>query len=162
MDYSVVDEIRGLQNKGYLFHGSPNFDIKVLEPRQADDEDKTRVSNIDKAVFASDNLVVSIAFSLVDRESLPSQLKDGDWEVNWDENGQTIIKIPIQWKSYVEKAKGCLYVLSRDTFSENNNSQFKSKVSVKPYKSLEVSLNDYLDLGGLVEWVDDTNQTSAK
>lgn len=62
----------------YLFHGSSNDQIKLLEPRKVrgHDDSSDKFKN-NKAVFASIEPSAPILFSLVDWSKIPDELAKG-------------------------------------------------------------------------------------
>ncbi|MCA9381250.1 hypothetical protein KC678_03215 [Candidatus Dojkabacteria bacterium] len=150
---SSLERLQEYEKGGYLFHGSPSSEIEILEPREADDVDKSKTFNIDNAVFATSLVQSAIIFAVVGRNKLPKDIQSGTWEVYWDEVDNAHAKIPKIWKDYVEKMTGTVYVLPSETFTERHHAQLKSKVPVKPADKVEVNMKDFLDIGGTVEWI---------
>lgn len=142
-------KIREYEKQGYLFHGSSNPNIDILEPRKAQDiENKS--FNTDTAIYASQTPLVCI-MGIV-RNGFEG-LK-GDWRLGTNESGQLTAQIPKSWKSYVENSEGTLYVLPSDTFEKSSPKgwQQKSFQSVAPIDRIDLTLNDFLTLGGQVIW----------
>lgn len=139
------------QKAGNLFHGSPNNSIEELIPRPARDTNPKFHFNTDTAVFATDSAASGVIFGLVDRALMPEDTKRSTWGVDW--NNGVIARIPASWRPIIEHFKGTVYVLSPETFTERNYAQFKSRVAVKPIERLTVTLSDFYELGGIVEWV---------
>lgn len=151
---SSLEKLIEYEKQGYLFHGSPNPHIEILEPRAANDVDSTRAFNIDNAVFATSRVQTAIIFAVVGRNKLPVNIQSSAWEVQWDKFDNAHTKIPKIWKEYVEKMTGIVYVLPSETFTEKYHAQLKSKESVKPIDKIEVSFQDFFEAGGNVEWID--------
>lgn len=140
-------KLKKLKEKGYLFHGSFESDLKELVPSQTSDSQDPQGWNVDKAVFATDKPAAAIIFSLINLEELEGSKQ---WSVGWE--GQKVItKLPMEWCKVVEKAIGYVYVLKPEHFSEELENQFKSKVSVKPVQKVRVTLSDYFLLGGILK-----------
>ncbi len=142
---SVLEKITEYQN--HLFHGSPVLDMKVLEPKQTvDDGDKDHEFNNDTAVFATDNIALAIIYSLIDFTKLPAP-NFGGWLADVNP------KIPSEWQDAIEQSAGYVYVLPKEIFTQTDGVQWKSNTPVKPVDSLKVTLNDFYDAGGSVEWM---------
>jgi hypothetical protein len=152
LNNSNIEILENYSKQGYLFHGSPNGEIEILEPRPANDIDRNNEFNNDNAIFATDNLTSSIIFGVVSRDYLPEDIKRFMWATNWaTENGVTEVtaKVHESWKFFIENyGKGYVYVLSTETFKEKSGSQRKSKESVKPIDKVDVNLNDFYKAGG--------------
>jgi len=142
-DESKPSFLQRLKNEGYLFHGSTNKNLNILEPRSTYDPDSAE--NTDKAVFATNNVTWSIIFGLYGGRK--------GWRTNND-NGKITAFIPESEKENLEKSKGIVYVLPRDTFKRSEGDQYKTYEEVEPYKKIEVDLNDYYDAGGKIVWTD--------
>jgi len=149
-------KLKELEQQSLLFHGSNNFNIKEFEPRLPEGtEPEQGLFNYDKAVFASDNAGSTVLFAVIDRSKFPKEIREGTWSIDWLENNKSFAKIPSKWKSYLEKMKGYVYILSPETFTEKLYGQLKSKTSVKPIKKLIVKLSNFLELGGNIEWTNE-------
>lgn len=148
---NTISKILNYKKEGYLFHGSPNPDITVLEPRQANDSDKN-IYNSDNAVYASDNPLVCI-IGIVENsfKGLPGTFGLGSYG-----NGPLIAEIPKSWKERVEKSSGNLYILPPESFEKGSvrGWQWKSFQSVAPVDKILVTLNDFIALGGKVVWTE--------
>jgi len=147
----TLAKLQEYKKRGFVFHGSPNPDIKILEPRPSREVDPKRTFNLDTAVFADKNFISPIVFSLVDRNKFRELHGDYTWYIYWDkETNLPTAKIPAKWKDSVTSAKGIVYVLPGDTFVYEEGSQKKSRVEVTPSDRVEVTLNDYLEAGGKI------------
>jgi hypothetical protein len=155
-----IEKLNKYSAQGYLFHSSPTGDISILEPKQADDASSTTSFNKDLAVFASDNACSTIIFGIMSHRKWENQTKPVEWSAGWysrkDGYSFTVAKIPKSVKSQAEMKKGYVYVLGNETFKERSDTgrQWKSKVSVKPIDKIEVTLQDFSDMGGKIEWTD--------
>lgn len=149
----TLEKILDYKQKGFLFHGSPNGNIKVIEPRAANDADSENEYNNDTAVFAADDPGSSILFAVVNRSIIPDELQKYDWEVNWELDGKVYAKLSVQWKEILEKNIGYLYVLPSDSFSKKpEGGQYKSYEKVIPTNVIKVKLKDAIELGITIEW----------
>ncbi len=150
-DISNFEKVLNYQGDGYLFHGSDNPDIDVLEPRLAKDS-SGNTFNSDTAVYASSNPQVCI-MGIVSNSF--KGLK-GSWNLGNKGGSDLTAEIPSTWRDFVEKSHGILYVLPSNTFvkASPNAWQAKSTEPVKPVDKVELSFDDYLALGGKVVWKD--------
>lgn len=143
--------------EGLLFHGSPRAGLTLIEPKPAKHSDKGDTFHNDTAVFASDAPDSTVIFAIVPKKSdFPARLQKGKFSVNWSADGGITARLPLIWKSFLEKHTGYVYVLPPKSFTENTggsrNNIHKSKVAVKPLDIIPVTLKDYLDLGGKIVW----------
>lgn len=147
-----IAKILKYKEEGYLFHGSPNPDISVLEPRQANDT-KEKPFNTDTAVYASSNPQVCIAGIV--KNSFKGL--NGSWNMGCYEEASLTAEIPKSWKQFVEKALGTLYVLPSKSFTKGNMNgwQEKSLQSIVPVDRINVTFDDFIALGGKVVWKED-------
>ena len=157
----TIKHLLKYQNEGFVFHGSPNPDIKILEPRPATDVDKSNAFNNDTAIFATRRPEASVIFGCMSLANLPKAIHNGSWSVG-QENGETIVsKIPKVWKEYVSNNTGYVYVLDGKDFSGEGETeggwQVKSKNSAVPIARVKVSFSDFEKLGGKLIWKDSIN-----
>ena len=139
---SVPEYLTRLKEMGFLFHGSNNAQIEELEPRYT--LDKHSEENTDTAVFATSNVSWTIIHGVYGGHK--------GWSTRV-KNGEVAAKIPAKDKDLVENTIGTVYVLAKDTFEKSGNGeQYKSYKAVKPIQKVTVTLNDYYDLGGKIEW----------
>ena len=143
-----TDKILKYQEEGYLFHGSPDNNIEVLEPKLAQDLDPDISFNNDEAVYASRDPLACCSFAL----PKPSG--------NWGFDG-TNAKFPKKWKEHFEKKQnmGTLYVLPPESFIHTKAWQSKSKEKVKPIDKISVSLETFFSLGGKIVWKEDESDS---
>ncbi|HSX39136.1 MAG TPA: hypothetical protein VLI92_00920 [Candidatus Saccharimonadales bacterium] len=140
---TTVQYLERLKDLGYLFHGSPKDTITELEPRTSHDPHSKE--NTDTAVFATNNPTWTVIFGLYDRGKT--------WKTSGIERN-IIASIPEEAKEQLKHAVGTVYVLSPETFSESTHlEQYKSYKPVKPIQKISVTLDDFYELGGKVEWI---------
>ena len=153
---AVIESLLDLQN--VLFHGSPVPDLNRLEPRRAVDVNGDNLFNNDEAVFASSHLCYAIIFGLVDPAAIktkyPGPFSWAAHSVSFPDRIEVKAKLPHHVRSHLENVTGFVYVLARDDFSESSVIQYKSKQHVTPVAVYPVTLQDFYDLGGVVEWTD--------
>jgi hypothetical protein len=140
---SASQYLSRLRDRGFLFHGSNNRDIEELEPRYTFDPNSDE--NTDSAVFATTNIALTAIFGVYGGHK--------GWSTR-DKDGVIIAKIPARDKELVENSRGVVYVLSKDTFHQSSSGadQYKSHVTVQPIEKVEVTVKDYYELGGKIEW----------
>lgn len=141
-DETTAEYLERVRKMGFLFHGSDNKDIEELEPRYTFDPNSEK--NTDTAVFATNNIAWTIIFGLYGGYK--------GWATSV-RNGMVIARIPKKDKELVENTTGAVYVLPFNTFEKSGlGNQYKSKKPVKPISKVDVTLSDYYELGGRIEW----------
>ena len=154
-----VNLLNKYQKAGYVFHGSENPNIQLLEPRSAKDIDKSNKFNNDKAVFASINPRASVIFACMSYDKIPENKISGEWSVGCDEIDKIIARIPLKWKKFIYKNTGYVYVLDKTSFSKQESIelgwQVKSDKAVKPIARVTVKFQDFEKLGGEIIWTSD-------
>ncbi len=149
---SNAEKLKLYAEQGFLFHGSPENDLIVLEPREASDLDVNKTFNADMAVFATDIPSAAVLFSVVG--NFPENVSAGNWSVDLSADKINVVaKIPAVWKEYVENQSGSVYILNKESFDEKEDAQWKSHSNVVPQDKVPVHLNDYFELGGKIEWI---------
>lgn len=139
---STSQYLTRLKEMGFLFHGSDNNDIKELEPRYTVDINSEE--NTDTAVFATSDITWTTIFGVYGGHK--------GWSTRVKDNEVTA-KIPFRDKEIVESTSGTVYVLPKDTFKKSGEStQYKSHEAVTPIEKVSVTVQDYYDLGGKIEW----------
>ena len=148
-----ISKIQEYAKQGYLFHGSTNGNIDVLQPKLANDTDINNPFNNDCAVFAS-RLPEACIFGLISTKSVPEEiLDDVTIVVGRNRDRHLFVEIPIKLKPYIENNIGTLYVLPPATFDLSHIEwQVKSKEEVKPIDKISVGFEDFKNLGGEVIW----------
>ncbi len=147
----TVHYLERMRDAGYLFHGSGNPNrMEVLEPRKANDPNMEW--NSDTAVYASSEPVWSAIFAVYKGE-FPWRTS-----VSTDEEGRIkrmVAYMPESYRPQAEQGRGYVYVLPAETFERESERgiQYKSKTAVRPIAAVEVTLQDYYDMGGQVEWL---------
>lgn len=150
-----IRKLEKYKEQGYVFHGSPDCDLDVLEPRKAvDTVDMENVYNNDTAVYAAIEPSCSILFATLPPETLPADLFKAPWTMRRSYLSNAITaRIPYEWREYVLNSCGTVYVLPKETFDvESDRWQTKSKESVIPIDSVLVTFQDFEKLGGRIDW----------
>jgi hypothetical protein len=140
--------------KDVLFHGSPIAGMTRLEPRTTRDVTGDAF-NSDTAVFATSNAGLAIIFGVVDVKALPKHPLIKSWSAGLAP-GEGFLgaqsSLPKLWQPHVLANTGYVYILPKATFIEGHGQQWKSKVAVEPAACIPVTLQDYYDAGGRIEW----------
>jgi len=145
---STISTILEYKEQGYLFHGSPQEDISVLEPRESRDANSDNTFNNDCAVFAS-KLPDTCIFALLSEENIPENLLGGQIRIKSTQDGHLKAEIPAAWKPYMENNTGTLYILPPETFTLSTPGwQVKSKEAVTPIDKIDVGFYTFQELGG--------------
>ena len=147
-----ISKIREYQKQGYVFHGSPH-DLDIIKPMNAKDHNRENAFNNDTAIFGSNNPQVSI-FSLLNPKDMQGYDSKGRWSANTKSDNNITARIPITLKPLVENYTGFLYVLPPNSFTEKYGWTVKSYEEVKPIEKIPVNFEDFISLGGKVEWKD--------
>jgi hypothetical protein len=159
--YFEVEELTRLkrlqeyERQGFVFHGSPNGNISILEPRLAADIDKSNAFNNDTAVFAALSPMAAILIACMSFVPIPPEKRKGSWSIGSSDKDNCITaRIPLKWRPFISTNHGFVYVLSGESFRGNNELgwQAKSKSAVVPISKFEVSFEDFERLGGVIEW----------
>lgn len=145
------------ERQGYVFHGSADPSIKVLEPKAPVHNAWLDEFMDSKGIFAAANVIGAIVFACMSRSKIPAEVSNGTWEVGPDYEHHTIwAKIPMKWKEYIVDNVGYVYVLKKDSFHNpegiDNSWQVKSAESVTPVDKVTVKFSDFEKLGGIVKW----------
>ena len=146
---SAVEHLYRMKERGFLFHGT-GFEgtIESFIPRKANDPNDEW--NSDTAVYATNEPVLSTIFAVYKgKESWGTQTASNEKGIV-----KVIAKIPATYRKELEKEFGYVYVLPPTSFSRRDvhDPQFKSLVEVTPIERIVVTLNDYLSMGGTIEW----------
>ena len=112
---------------GYLLHGS-RYRLDFIELRQANDKDK--VSGNQFAVYATDNVRVSILHALF------HPIKPEDWMSGYDSKEDGVLRV---YGKNVTFEPGYVYFLPSATFSRSEEDEFVSLHPVRPTKVITVS-----------------------
>jgi hypothetical protein len=150
-----LKRLQEYERQGFVFHGSPNGNISILEPRLAADIDKSNAFNNDTAVFAALSPKAAILIACMSFVSIPPEKRNGFWSIDsTDKDNCITARIPSKWRSFVITNHGFVYVLPGETFRGRNESgwQAKSKTAVVPTAKIEVEFEDFEKSGGVIEW----------
>ncbi|MBP9687617.1 hypothetical protein KBD68_03080 [Candidatus Woesebacteria bacterium] len=147
---TAVEHLYRMKEKGFLFHGTGyEGQIESFIPRKANDPNDEW--NSDTAVYATNEPVLSAIFAVYKgKESWGTQTASNEKGIV-----KVIAKIPASYQNELEKEHGYVYVLPSTSFSRRDvhDPQFKSLVAVTPIERIVVTLNDYLSMGGTIEWI---------
>src|SRR3989344_8015276 len=116
LPYPKEDFLKFLvEEKNFLLHGSPNKDLEILEPRQANDGEKTSGNKM--AVYVVTDYVLPIFFAIQDKDKLQGSIKSGiseDVETRELEYSFEISKKALESKPWT---RGMIYILDKNKFS---------------------------------------------
>lgn len=150
------EQLLKLEAEGkYVFHGSPDKDIKILEPRQGKhipDLNKTEESILDgdPAVSATPYLEFAIFRAIINKVNVPFSHSSGFGLTNGNKNFRVSSQKVIDES---QNKKGYVYVFnkkdfepySRDGEAGQDSMEWRSYVSIKPVHVIEVSSKDLPD-----------------
>jgi len=159
---SSYKQLLDYQKQGFLFHGSTNPNISILEPKAATDADKDNNFNNDTAIFATTLPEASVLFACNSIDIVPEKIGGGTWVVEQAADGTITATFPKKWQPYITQNKGYVYILKQETFSGAGGWQVKSKQAVTPTAKIEVSFPDFEKLGGRIIWKDETNDIASR
>jgi hypothetical protein len=125
----------------HLFHGSEAAGLKSLAPFEPNDVGAD-LTNKDHAVYATDDLCAAIIFAL-------TRGFDGVWRLT---RNPTTAHFPSAFANELRRNHGSVYVLPRGAFGTKKGWQYKALEAVAPIAEIVVSLDDYLGLGGLLDF----------
>jgi len=141
------DERLQIKTRGYLFHGSPNGDITLLEPRQAN---HNRKPDGQPAVCASDSVWDSMFKGLYNRQQLVGQvLHNSGWEHT---NGILKYYASKNLADAAKTAKAHLYLVDPVQFEwvglepdpdHGDRKELRSLAPVKPLARITFNLSDF-------------------
>lgn len=135
----VPDQTKEIEKPPFLYHGSPNGEIKEFEPRIS----YGTGTNFGKLVYASSDIKIASIF-MIDTQN---------WSVNFHENNPYVIMSEAREDVVKSDVGGYVYFLPSDTFSFDLNRgmeelEWASPVKVKPekkefYKSTLTTVMNY-------------------
>lgn len=128
----------------YVFHGSSQAALSCLIPNKPHDVgDDPR--NKEEAVYATQDIAGAIIFSLIGGLG-------GPFWVTRSECGETLARFPRHFSGLLSSNTGSLYVLNKSDFTVRERWQCKSFAPVTPVAEIIVTVKDFLDFGGRVEF----------
>ncbi len=163
--FTAIQQLQEYEKEGYVFHGSPDSNITELDPRPAADVDETNVFNNDTAVFATPSPAAGVIFACMSRDNVPEEIRRGTWSVGSEDGNKIVARIPKKWQKHLVNNSGYVYVLDGTNFSNKGDIegwQVKSKKSVEPETSVEVSFSDFEKSGGTIIWKEEVLENEVK
>lgn len=142
-------EILAYLNGFYVYHGSTQRSLKQLTPYKPRDVGSDP-KNKETAVYATEDICVAIVFSLTSGYH-------GVWRLTHSDKGVTMTYFPKFFADQLRSNTGSLYILKKSDFSVIENWQYKSFIPVVPVAEIEVRIQDYIDLGGKINFKDDNS-----
>lgn len=125
----------------FVFHGSARDGLTRLDPVTPRDAG-VDPRNKEVAVYATGDVHAAIAFSVTRGLS-------GVWSLASD---PVTAQYPAGFEARLRENVGSLYVLRRDEFTWDG-SQFKAFGPLSPVAEIRVTIDDFVALGGVVEFV---------
>lgn len=143
----------------YLFHGSQNKDITVLEPRQAYSSDG-EVEKNDLAVYASELFGTAVQRAIVNLNASENSVFGMHRSTFPDRSPKFTIKVA----GKVVFGPGVVYVLSKKDFLPSTGDSWKAKSTVTPLTKVVVDRKLYEEMGGevVVEDFEKFKESSSK
>lgn len=135
--------IRLEKSGDFLFHGSQNQEITVLEPRQAYSSDGEAEKN-DLAVYASELFGTAVQRAVVDLKA-SGDSRFGMYRSTFPDKAP---KFTIKVTKNVVFGPGVVYVLSRKDFFPSAGDSWRAKEPVKPIAKVVVDRSLYEEMGG--------------
>lgn len=130
-----------LESEGkYVFHGSDNPYLEILEPRQAYTMVEGEKEDDDKpGVHASPFVDIAILMAIINQKNC----KDGFNSGFERENGKLILSVDQKALDQLDDTSaGYVYVFAKEDFIPRGGSQAISYVSVNPIRMIEVKKED--------------------
>ena len=148
------EKLKQYQERGFVFHGSTRDGLEVLQthkPRDAGDEPW----NKDEAVYATTNPALAIPFAL-------RQGYTGVFTVTTDtDTGEVTATFNAVFRDVLASNRGYVYVFDGALFPERKGLQGKSYQEVIPVDVVEVTLEDFVALGGRIVFVQHKHPSGA-
>lgn len=135
------EKLKKLETEGkYVFHGSENQGISVLEPRQAYTVVEGKSIEDDKpAVHASPLSDIAIFMSLVNSKNCPKGFDSG-FEYR---NGKLVLYASRESLDQLnENSRGFVYVLPNNQFVQRGKVQSIAYDKIEPFEVIEVTKDD--------------------
>lgn len=142
----------------YVFHGSENPDLDMLEPRQGFDYiNGVHEPDGDPAVFASNKADYAILMAIINKKNCPNGYSSSAGAVS-NEKGEIVLELTATRdavEQLTDDSFGYVYVFNRDDFElrENKRAEFVSKVPISSVDRIKVTKKD---LPPCVKILDDT------
>lgn len=127
----------------FVFHGSARRGLTTLDPVPPRDAG-VDPRNKEIAVYATGDVHAAIAFSV-------TRGLNGVWSLA---SSPVTARYPAAFEVRLRENVGSLYVLRREAFTWDG-SQFKSFGPVLPVAEIRVTIDDFVALGGVLEFVAD-------
>lgn len=151
---SSIEKLTKLEETGnYVFHGSPDGDIKVLEPRQAVHypflpESDEMVLDGEPAVSATPYADIATFRAMINKANIPFDYNNGFGSTikgvrNFSVSSEKVLEV-------VKNKNGFVYVLDKKEFkpysrngeARESNMEWRSNTPVKPIDVVKVGYDD--------------------
>lgn len=148
LPYPKEDFLRFLATeRNVLLHGSSNLDLEMLEPKQANDREKS--SGNKNAVYCVADPVLPIFYAIRDRSKIEGLIESGVGKN--PETGELEYKFRMPQNALDKKpwSNGAVYIFESNKFHPEKNDngessgEWISEVPVKPIAKLEVGPEDF-------------------
>ncbi|HPT36592.1 MAG: hypothetical protein ACOX35_00145 [Bacillota bacterium] len=148
------EKLKQYQERGFVFHGSTRDGLEVLQPHKPRDAGDDPW-NKDEAVYATTNPALAIPFAL-------RQGYTGVFTVTTDtDTGEVTATFNAVFRDVLASNRGYVYVFDGALFPERKGLQGKSYQEVIPVDVVEVTLEDFVALGGRIVFVQHKHPSGA-
>lgn len=130
----ALQKLEGYISQGFLLHGSKNK-IEVLEPRQARDDNQDRKSGNLNAVYATDDIRISIFMALFAKKDATQN----EWRAFYSSTNETEMNVGGENVTFTP---GYIHVLPEKKFhkvDDENSKEIVSYESVTPIDVISVT-----------------------
>ena len=145
-----VEKLQYYQERNYLFHGSSQPGLEIIEPKLAQDINSGREFNKDTAVFATPLAAVAAAFACIDPNKLPAEVRS-TYKTRYGvyvQDGLVEVRLARCLEPYLNIFSGYVYVLdAKSTPKAPWQVKFHERVNVLDVVS--VTIRDFKELGGI-------------
>ncbi|MDO8603840.1 MAG: hypothetical protein Q7K40_00270 [bacterium] len=126
----TLQKLEGYVSQGFLLHGSKNK-IEVLEPRQAQDDNHDRKSGNLNAVYATDDIRISIFMALFAKKDAD---KNG-WRAFYNSTNEDEMSVGGENVTFTP---GYIHVLPGEKFRKVDDKNSKEIVAYEPVAPIDV------------------------
>jgi len=142
------EKLLELEKQGeYVFHGSDNPNLDLLEPRQAyNHRDGGKEPDGEPAVFASSKADYAIMMALINNKNCPKGFRSSAGTMT-DDRGEAQLHLKIRKDALVQlddNSVGYVYVFDKNSFQPKNNAGVEhiSFTTVVPTEKIFVTKSD--------------------
>ena len=141
------EQLLSLEAEGkYVFHGSENPDLDLLEPRQAYNynKDGKQVPDGEPAVFASSKADYAVMMALINKKNCSKGFRSSAGS-SQDDKGEVKLTLHVSRISIEQlndESFGYVYVFNKDVFQEKGGAEYVSKIPVSSVNKIRVMKAD--------------------